>query len=302
MYYYYSINEKTLFPSHPCQSAKECNEKKVESGQDLAYMGEDADQYKGGKRLFYTDVKDCNWSYKEHNNVDCSTMQGLTSAEKEMIQEIWADGSNQQLGGQGHLEQVPEVWVDGQSKLQGDLASTQLLVNKQVSTSFQKMVHQSAKQILNSNAATFSKCNSMHKAFLSVTRARMGLDCGSGNQNYENLGNLDDHLVVVESVRSCLGSEDDHLCLMRNLGYLGDRKCSSLRGMENGMKSLGMFCPEVGVSGSCGFWQKAECTAKVLAAENACIVPIIADIKPCVESILGIGSDCIPCICSIIGC
>jgi len=274
MYYYYSINEKTLFPSKPCQSVVECNEKVELSGQDLAYMGEDADQYKGGKRLFYTDVKDCNWSYKEHNNVDCIKVQELTDSEIQEIKEIWADESNQQLGRQGQLEQVPEV--------------------------------QSAKQILNSNAAKYSTCNSMHKAFMAVTRARMGLDCGSGNEHSENFGNLDDHRVVVEAVQSCLGSEDDHLCLMRSLASLGDGKCSSLRRVENGMKSLGIFCPgdntEVGVSGSCGFWQKAECTARVLAAEHACIVPIVADIKPCVESILGIGSDCIPCICSIIGC
>merc|ERR1719470_831394 len=111
------------------------------------------------------------------------------------------------------------------------LTTTQHPFVKQVSSKFQKLLQQSLHQIPN------SKCDSMNLAFNAVIRARMGLDCGGSGDHYSNnLGSFDDRRAVVEAMGSCLGSEDEHLCLMRCCSDLGDTMCSSLLEVENDLK------------------------------------------------------------------
>jgi len=230
---------------------------------------------------------------KDHNNTECSSVRELTDAEKDLVQEVWGEGRNEGVNGERQLDQpiVKEV-----------LTSTQHPFVKQVSTTFQQMLQQSINHI-STSTASFSKCDSMYAAFKAVTQAMQGLDCGGDHST--NPVNSDDHHAVIEAARSCLGSEDEHLCLMRSCNHLGDSKCSSLRVVENGLKTnLALVCPEklqseVGLGG-CGFWQELTCSKKILAAESACSGNL--NLKTCVEGILGIGSDCISCICKIIGC
>jgi len=284
-FYFHSINEKKLFPSKPCKSAIDCNKKLVQTDQVLAYMGEDAEQYyQGGKQLFYTDVKECNWNYKVHDNEGCSTVQELTDAEKGLIQEIWVEGRNQEVGGQWPIDK--EV-----------LTTTKHPFVKQVSTTFQKMLQQSINQI--SNSTTSSKCDLMNAAFTAVIRARQGLDCG-GSDHSTNLGNIDNHLAVIDAVSSCLGSEDEHLCLMSNCNHLGDTKCSSLRVVENGLKnSLAIFCHDDSLaSGSCGYWKKLGCAGVILAASSVCTVEDACyDTSKYACFVNIIGRRCMDCFC-----
>jgi len=64
-----------------------------------------------------------------------------------------------------------------------------------------------------------------------------------------HLGNSD-HKAIVEATRSCIGSEDDVLCLVKKLGSLVSTQslgavCSGLREVESGLKTgLVIFCHE----------------------------------------------------------
>jgi len=279
IFYFYSINEKKLFPSQPCKSVRDCNKKLVQADQVLAYMGEDAElYYQGGKHLFYTDVRDCNWNYKVHNNESCSMMRELTDAEQDLIQEVWVEGRVQE--------------ADGRMQLQHQT------VNKKVQ---QPIIN----QILSSTAPIL-KCDSMNTAFMAVARARMSLDCGGGDQADQStyLGNSD----VIEAMQPCLRTDDKQLCLMRSLNNLGNTKCSSLRAVERGLKySLAIFCQESEVDGglapggSCGYWRRLGCTAAVLAAEaTVCSSAVVINTVACLEAT--VRRDCTSCVCQIVGC
>jgi len=76
-YFYHSIREPKLFPSKPCESVEECNDEKTTSNNIEAYLGEQAsDYYDAGEQaadsnLYYHDVNNCHWTFKEHNNFGC---------------------------------------------------------------------------------------------------------------------------------------------------------------------------------------------------------------------------------------
>ena len=65
------------------------------------------------------------------------------------------------------------------------------------------------------------------------------------------------------------------------------------------------FCNEPDARSGCSFWDSLTCTASVLAASVTCAaVGFEAGagvIDPCVIGVLGQVSDCISCICSVIG-
>jgi len=226
MYYVHSINEKRLFPSKPCESARDCNKKIVQTDQVSAYMGEDAEQYyRGGKQLFYLDVEDCNWTFKDHNNTDCSSARELTDGEKDLVQK-WGEVRNQGV----NVEESP--------KLHPIMKEFQVAVDN---------AHQSlVKQVFKSTDLTL--CGIMKTTLAMVIQARQALDCGAAGAIFSStdlLGNSG-HEAIVEATRSCIGSDD--LCLVKKLrnsvktSSLGP-VCSTLREVESGLQTArGIFC------------------------------------------------------------
>eukprot|EP00091_Calanus_sinicus_P019315 TRINITY_DN479_c0_g1_i4.p1 TRINITY_DN479_c0_g1~~TRINITY_DN479_c0_g1_i4.p1 ORF type:complete len:571 (+),score=145.01 TRINITY_DN479_c0_g1_i4:112-1824(+) len=257
IFYYYSIKEKNLFPSNPCKSATDCNQKILLSDEVEAYMGEDAEQYfNGWKELFYVDVKDCNWNYTVHDNEGCRTVRELTDGEKDTIEQAWAKGQ-----GSG-------------------------------STSVSVM--------------SGSQCSSVQRTLAMVVKARIAKDCRSKAESAPVAGDAG-HKAIVDALRSCSGSEDE-LCLVQKLGSLDAQSnravCRSLFELEDALKTgLGIFCEEeLGASASsCSWWNIAQCSGKVIAAGIACPNPgaNIAYVE-CIAKALGAGSQCLPCICSVL--
>jgi len=111
-----------------------------------------------------------------------------------------------------------------------------------------------------------SECTIMNTTLTMVIRARQILDCGCSADISSSdllgkiilsliLGDLfvlgnSDHKAIVEATRSCIGSEDDVLCLVRKLGSLVKTHslgvvCSALREVESGLKTgQVIFCLE----------------------------------------------------------
>merc|ERR1719318_554364 len=101
------------------------------------------------------------------------------------------------------------------------------------------------------DSIVLTKCDEMKKTLTTVSTAGEALECGDCTGSSDSdLGNSDQN-TIVEVARSCVGSEDDALCLLNKLGTLVyahkslSSVCSSLRQVERGLKtSLGIFCQE----------------------------------------------------------
>eukprot|EP00091_Calanus_sinicus_P006198 TRINITY_DN167_c0_g1_i12.p1 TRINITY_DN167_c0_g1~~TRINITY_DN167_c0_g1_i12.p1 ORF type:complete len:243 (-),score=77.58 TRINITY_DN167_c0_g1_i12:101-760(-) len=186
---------------------------------------------------------------------------------------------------------IPEVWEE--PHLQP--------IMEQFKESVQRAQSTFIKQTLNSTEITV--CPMMQEVLTLVTKARIALDCGSVAPS----GPVGDELQeeILEATRSCVESEDDH-CLVEKLANLmrseGGVVCSALLEVENGLKTaLDMFCHEelLGAGSSCSWW---SCGTKVLSAGATCAIDIADPLAlvGCVKEVIGAGSQCVPCICSIL--
>merc|ERR1712055_409681 len=159
------------------------------------------------------------------------------------------------------LEMIPTHWESVSPQLHP--------IMKEFSTAV-KQAHQTLVKKA-SKSTDVSICGVLQTVHTLVIQARQALDCGSaaGVSSSDLLSN-NDHKAVVESTRSCLGSDD--LCLIKKLRSLVTIKslglvCSAVRDVESAVETaLDIFChEELGATLNC--W---TCAGEVLAAANGC--------------------------------
>jgi len=135
------------------------------------------------------------------------------------------------LGNTNYQDDVPVYWESVAPELQPVMKAAHQTLVKQAEKS-----------------TDISVCSKMNTAHTMVIRARQALDCGCSSSS--DLVGHSDHKAIMEATRSCIGSEDDVLCLVKKLGSLVSTQslgavCSGLREVESGLKTgLVIFCHE----------------------------------------------------------
>jgi len=151
------------------------------------------------------------------------------------------------LGNSHHQDLVPEYWESMAPELHPIMKEFKAAVNN----AHQTLVNQAEK------FTAMSVCSKMNTTMIS--RARQALDCGStaAVSFSDGLGNSD-RKAIVDDTRSCIGSENDILCLAKKLASLVNTRslgavCSALREVESGLKTvLVIFCHNEPLGGRVG--------------------------------------------------
>jgi len=155
------------------------------------------------------------------------------------------------------------------------------------------------------------QCNQLWQNYEDIIKARLRMDCGFKPSEYK--GSPACLNVVKGLLTTCSDDKEKVSCVISEsiasgscgngtqtgYGTIWEELCGTFWNEESNLKTkLENQCQDVALTAeSCSFLDVIKCTASVLAAAANCN-PLTFG---CVAGILGPGSPCVSCICSILG-